>query len=412
VSARAALIELLHQRLGLDASVLGDRVLDDAFGEARRALGLSGDAALYSRAAADPAGFAEVIEHFVVPETWFFRAPEQYCDLVRYARARGTARAPLRVLSLPCATGEEAYSAAMTLLDAGFAPEQFEVLGIDVSKRLVDFARAGVYRRNAVRGDPASSPWVVPRGEAFEIDPLVRRTVRFRVGNALDAGVFQPDERFDVVFCRNLLIYLHDAARTRLLALLSAALAPPALVLAGQAEVLPVMAAGFAPFEGASPLSYVFDPDHAIKLAPPASAQPPPSPEAEIERRMPKRRPEPARAAPTPPPPAAAPPLDLDATRALADQGQLDAARERCVEHLKLRGDDVDAWYLLGLVESARGDAAAADAAFARVLYLDGEHAEALEHRIALAERLGDREHGKRLRERARRLARRRRGEP
>src|SRR5207253_1241181 len=117
--SREALVELLRTRLGLDPTVLGERVLDDAFAEARRTLGVTGDKALYARAVADPSGFAEVVEHFVVPETWFFRAPEQFADLVQFARAESRQRARLRVLSLPCASGEEAYSAAMTLLDAG-----------------------------------------------------------------------------------------------------------------------------------------------------------------------------------------------------------------------------------------------------------------------------------------------------
>ena len=405
--SRDALIELLHHRIGLDATVFGDRVLDDAFGEARRALGVPDDEALYARATADPDGFAEFVEHLVVPETWFFRVPEQYEDLVRFARARGNAT-PLKVLSLPCATGEEAYSAAISLLDAGFTPEQFEVLGIDVSKRLVEHARGATYRRNVVRGDPSPSPWLAPRGNGFEIDPLVRRCVHFRVGNALDEGVFRNGERFDVVFCRNLLIYLHGAARVRLLALLSAALNPPALVLAGQAEVLPVMAAGFAPFPGASPLSYLYDPQRLERQAAPPPVAAPTGTEPRPSRRRIEHAAPPEMSEQTPPDVTR---FDLGAIRVLADQGQLDAARERCVAYLALRAEDVEAWYLLGLVESARGDLAAADAAFGRTLYLDGDHAEALEHRIALADRLGERDHGRRLRERARRLQRRQRGE-
>lgn len=397
--SRAALVELLRVRLGLDPTVLGERVLDDAFAEARRTLGVAGDAQLHARALADPSGFADVIEHFVVPETWFFRAPEQFADLVRFAREQSRNRARLRVLSLPCASGEEAYSAAIALLDAGFSTEQFEVLGIDVSRRAVELAQAGVYRRNAVRGEPIESPWLAAGAGGYAIDPLVKRCVRFRTGNALDAVLFDPGERFDAVFCRNLLIYLHEEARTRLLEQLCAALNPPALVLAGQAEVLPAMAGGFVPAPGAkSPLSYLFrgveaprEPRMEARVVALEAPPLPPPPRNEAPRK-PAQLPEPAPRAP------------LDEARRLADLGQNDAARAQCLVHLEKRPDDVEALYLLGLIESARGDAAAADAAFVRVLYLDGHHVEALEHRIALAERLGHGAEVGKLRARARRI--------
>ena len=398
--SREALVELLRVRLGLDPTVLGERVLDDAFAEARRALGVSGDAALHARAVADPSGFADVVEHFVVPETWFFRAPEQFADLVRFARAQ-RARPRIRVLSLPCASGEEAYSAAMALLDAGFSPDQFEVLGIDVSRRAVEHAAAGHYRRNAIRGDPTQSPWLSPQHNGFAIDPLVKRCVRFRQGNALDTSLFEPGERFDVVFCRNLLIYLHEEARAKLLAMLCAAMTTPALVLAGQAEVLPAMARGFAPMAGAnSPLTYLYNGadsvrdtrlDAAARVVAVPVEKPVPAPKPARERKVDK--------APEPPPRT-----PLEEARRLADLGQLDAARAQLGVHLDRAREDVDALYLLGLIESARGDIGAADAAFARVLYLDGHHADALDHRIALAQRLGDTVAVNQLRARARRM--------
>jgi chemotaxis protein methyltransferase WspC len=84
--SRQSLLDLLHQRIGLDAGSLGERVLDDAFAEARATLGVNDDEALYGKALVHPELFAEVVERFVVPESWFFRAGDQYTDLVRYAR--------------------------------------------------------------------------------------------------------------------------------------------------------------------------------------------------------------------------------------------------------------------------------------------------------------------------------------
>jgi chemotaxis protein methyltransferase WspC len=169
--SRAALLELIHARIGLEPATLGERVIDDAFSDARRALAVSDDVSLYQRVLHDSDAFASVTESFVVPESWFFRAAEQFEDLVRFARQTALRR-PLRVLSLPSASGEEAYSAVIHLLDAGLSAAEIDVLGIDVSRQAVTRAQAGVYRRNALRGQSLPGRWIEERADGlFEVDP-------------------------------------------------------------------------------------------------------------------------------------------------------------------------------------------------------------------------------------------------
>ena len=80
--SREVLLALMRDRLGLDVSTLGERVIDDACADARRALGVADDAALVGRVLADADAFAECAECFVVPESWFFRAADQFADLL------------------------------------------------------------------------------------------------------------------------------------------------------------------------------------------------------------------------------------------------------------------------------------------------------------------------------------------
>jgi len=389
--SRDALLRLLHQRIGLDAGSLGERVLNDAFAESRAALGVADDEALYGRAIANPDAFVEIVERFVVPESWFFRAGDQYADLVRFATENRNRR-PLRVLSLPCASGEEAYTAVIALLEAGLPAEHIDVLGIDVSKAAVERARAGVFRNNALRGKRLPDPWSEPRPGGFEIAAGIRRCARFRVGNALDPALFEAREKFDVVFCRNLLIYLHPEARTRVLGALLAVLEPGGLLFAGQAEVLHAVTDALRPYEGGCPLSY-------LHVAPAPPANPPArSGTPKPARPAAAKAPEPARAAK--PKPAAVEPTP----QALADSGRLDEAREACSRRLLAHPEDVETLFLLGLVETARANLGAADEAFARVCFLDRNHLPAIDHRIALAVREGRRELAAELRQRAQRL--------
>jgi chemotaxis protein methyltransferase WspC len=398
--SRAALLELLGERIGLDGESLGARILDDACADARRTLGVADDEQLLRRMRADPAAFAAAAEHFLVPESWFFRAAEQYDDLVRFAREHRDRR-PLRVLSLPCASGEEAYSVVIRLLDAGLSPGDIDVLGIDLSEAAVGRARAGRYRTSALRGQPPVEPWLEPCDGGFQVADAVRQCARFRVGNALhDAeppgeGALEAGG-FDVNFSRNLLIYLHGGARQRLLARLRGLLAEPGLLLAGHAEVVSAMHADFQPMAAGSPLSFQVRP----RVAEAATARP------VAANSAPATRPAPApRVVPAPPPVAredVATPADVLAhLRALADAGRLDEALAGCTRWIARHPADSEALYLLGLVQSALGQHDAADQAFTRVLYLDRDHADALAQRIGLAERFGRADQARSLRARA-----------
>ena len=401
--SRGALLELVRERLGLDPATLGERVVDDACAEARRAFSVPDDAGLYRRVLLDAEAFAECAENFVVPESWFFRASEQFDDLVRFAREHPQRR-PLRVLSLPCASGEEAHSAAIALLEAGLAPTDIDILGIDVSRAAVRRAEAGRYRHSAMRGRAPPAPWIHDTGDGLEVDALVRRCVRFRVGNALDPHLLRGEDRIDVVFCRNLLIYLHPGARAQLATTLLQALDPPGLVLAGQAEVLSSLSSEFQPYAGGSPLSFL--------RVPASAAREVATPKSPLQLRV--RTP----VAPSPipvaaPRAAAAPetapvaPDPIADARRLADAGQIDAARAASMAWLRTHPADVPAHFLLGLLEAADGMLEAAEQAFTRVLYLDPGHLDALEQRVGLAERRGHAAQARELRARAARLRKR-----
>jgi chemotaxis protein methyltransferase WspC len=404
--SRQALLRLLQQRIGLDAESLGERVVSDSLAEARSALGIADDEALYGEAIAHPQAFSEIVEHFVVPESWFFRAGDQYADLVRFAREQPNRR-PLRVLSLPCASGEEAYSAVIALVEAGLAPDDINVLGIDISRMSIGRAQAGVFRSSALRGRSMPDAWTQSRAGGFAIASGIKRCARFRVGNALDPKLLDPSERFDVVFCRNLLIYLLPAARARVLTTLLATLEPGGLLFAGQAEVFKTVGSDLRPYEGGCPLSYIRDP---VPLT--TAAQEPAPRRIPVERAAASQGPMQPRVDPVG---VAAPiesarsqwsPQELS-PKALADAGRLEEARTACRLRLLRAPEDIETLFLLGLVESARADLVAAEAAFARVCFLDRDHVPAMDHRIALAERQGRPKLAGELRKRSVRLRKR-----
>ncbi|KGE07865.1 MCP methyltransferase [Burkholderia gladioli] len=189
-----------------------------------------------------------LIEQCVVPETWFFREREAFVALAARAleRLRAEPSLPLRVLSAPCSTGEEPYSAAMALVDAGIDPARLQIDALDISARAIARAQRAEYGRNSFRGHALEfrARHFTPTADGWRLDARIRDCVRFRRANLLELGgpgQAGDEGRYDFIFCRNVLIYFDRQAQERALRALDARLAEDGLLFVGPAETGVVM---------------------------------------------------------------------------------------------------------------------------------------------------------------------------
>src|SRR5262249_55035918 len=130
----------------------------------------------------------ELIETVVIPETWFFRDVEAFTALVRlvtdeWLPSHGTA--VLRVLSVPCSTGEEPYSLIMALLDGGLSRKEIKVNAVDISARALARARRGEYGPNSFRGKNLDfrDRYFRPTAKGYSVAEWLSEMVNFRQGN-------------------------------------------------------------------------------------------------------------------------------------------------------------------------------------------------------------------------------------
>jgi chemotaxis protein methyltransferase CheR len=185
-------------------------------------------------------------QDLTVAETYFFRHREQFQAFAGQAlpdrmRAR-LAERRLRLLSAGCATGEEAYSLAMvireTLADLSW---DVEIRGIDINPAVLEKAARGRYPAWSLRETPpaARQRWFRPEERDFLIDEMVRASVVFQPGNLArdDAGLWQPGA-YDVVFCRNVLMYMTPQSAQEIVARIARVLAPGGYLFLGHAETL------------------------------------------------------------------------------------------------------------------------------------------------------------------------------
>ena len=396
--------QLLKERIGLDAESVGDAVIERAVRQRCNKVS-GGNAEHYWMLLQGSAEEVQaLIEAVIVPETWFFRYPESFGALAQLASRRVLELAgarPLRVLSLPCSTGEEPYSIVMALLDAGLAPSAFQVDALDVSRAVLERAEEGRYGRNSFRGSSLEfrERHFSADGNDYQLAEAVRRKVRFRAGNLLAPGLLAGEAPYDYVFCSNLLIYFDRPTQEQVVDVLRRLARVDGVLFIGPAEASLMSRIGLRPL--GVPQSFAFPLQGAEpppQVAPPNWAAPAPVPRpAPVKPAVPRPRPS-AR----PEQPVAAPAGNALAEIArLANSGQADAARQRCEALLADKGPDAEVFYWLGLLADAQGQGSEAQAFYRKALYLQPDHQESLQHLAALLAAQGDTAGARRLQERA-----------
>lgn len=411
---------LLERTVGLDVASVGISVVEHAVRLRQSACNLADLAGYWDHLRRSEAELQELIDAVVVSETWFFRDRSAFDAMSRVVVEERLAINPgrsLRLLSLPCSTGEEPYSLAMALLEAGVPGERFQIDGIDVSARNIAVAQHATYGRNAFRGTDLrfrDRYFVNRRNGTHCVAELVQRQVRFAIGNLLDPALLPGSGLYDILFCRNVLIYLTRETQEQVLQVLFRLLTPNGLLFVGSSEAGLLQRPDFV--WAKMPMAFAF------RRADPATIVPPSQPRfrsmtldltvASVPRPPHCRSIIPtsasAYAAPSQGLPEALPPgltQNLEAAERLADQGRLREATQYCEAHLREHGPSPKGFYLLGLIRDASGDLAGAIAGYRRALYLDPLHQEALVHLALLLERRNDKVAARVLQRRISRLA-------
>lgn len=445
-----AIEAMLEQRIGLSPESIGRETIAKAVERRRRALALADEAAYRDILDRSKAEMDELIELVVVPETWFFRNKESFAFLTRQVRSEWLPRpepAVLRVLSIPCASGEEPFSIGMALLDSGLPPERFRIDAVDISPAALNKARRGIYGRESFRGKHLSfrDRYFFPVSDGYQVIPELRELVRFLRGNLMEESVLIDEAPYDVIFCRNLLIYLSEGARSRVTGVIGRLLAKKGLLFLGHVERPLVCGSGYDWIRqpGVFVCQRLTDAPPVPSPAAPRARPVPPSGSGQPARagashpassrsrpcRVNTTSASPVRKPPSVHLPAAfgggngSPPAhagtdsptsptstDLQEAQRLADGGDMDAAVRICERCLNENAFHIGAHFLMGLICHAQDDEERAEAHFNKAVYLDPNHHEALSHLAFIMEHRGQRNQAERLRQRAQRIQQRENG--
>ena len=446
-----AIGQILAETVGLDTVTTGKAAVARAVAAVMKQNCISDLKILAGRLKTSADERQQLLEEIVVPETWFFRDTGPFEYLKSYVRdvwqPSGTGNS-LRILSAPCSTGEEPYSIVMTLLDAGLTPADFHVDAMDISAKALAAARQECYGRGSFRG-------IVPEtqmrhfkenGRGVHLSDDIVQTVHFFQDNLLSSHRLASCTPYHAIFCRNVLIYMHGAARQQVFTQLDRCLHPGGMLFSGHTETVFWLQSGYIPvrrtrtFALQKPLGTGLSVNegkpYSGDSATSCKNHRPPAPKDE-ERRERLNLHHPVHVGTTPVDdenqgslyaastnttnvipmgnvtPATKPeglPSDqrLREARRLADEGLFDPAIALCRTYLQATAVDAEAHCLLGLILEASGCHEEAEACFHKALYLDPGHYESLIHAGLLSQQRGDDRKAALYREWARKSERRR----
>ncbi|MNZ40756.1 putative biofilm formation methyltransferase WspC [compost metagenome] len=413
MSSDQRFFDFLKERIGLDVSSVGPAIIERAVRQRTAAQQVETSDEYWHHLQGSREEQQALIEAVIVPETWFFRYPESFATLAKLATKRLAeikGMRALRILSLPCSTGEEPYSIAMALLDAGLAPHQFKVEGLDVSPLSVERAKRACYTRNSFRGQPMDfrERHFSVEGERYHLSERVREQVRLQVGNLLDPTLLANEAPYDFVFCRNLLIYFDQPTQQQVFQVLKRLTHEDGVLFIGPAEGSLLGRLGMRSIGIAQ--SFAFSRHSAPEPESPAFIAPPLPVSLPVRNTAPptvRSRPFATQA------PAPVAPRSFDKTPStdaavllaniatLANEGKSLEARAACEDYLRDHEPVAQVFYWLGLLSDVAGSVLEAQGYYRKALYLEPQHPETLMHLAALLASQGDAAGARRLQERA-----------
>ena len=408
------IIQFLKEVMGLDVSTVGPSAIERGLRERMQECCTTSAEEYLRLARSDLKERQELIEAVAVPETSFFRDRESFNGLSGLIMGEWLAAHPagkLRVLSIPCSTGEEPYTIVMALLDAGMPSGRLEVHAADISHRSIRHARRAVYGRNSFRSVELAyrDRYFEPHANhSWQLRQEVRDAVRFHQGNVLEVGFLTDQPAFDVIFCRNLLIYFDVPTQELAIRHLVSRLVPGGFLFVGPAEASLLLQHEFTPLK--LPLSFAFRQGRRPPKSAPVLGGKPSSrerPSAATKGNLVER---PRHQAVVTKAKTAARPVELvdvlaslESARLMADAGKLKEAAAACELFQATHGPTAESCFLLGVIRDAEGKASEAAALYRKAVYMDPKHPGALLNLALSCERTGGIAEARRLRDRARR---------
>lgn len=407
--------EILREKIGLDCNTIGESTVEKILMQRMMSCKIDSVENYYEYLIGHQDELNELLEFAVIPETWFFRDIKPFQIIYEHIQKKllKDKHASTNILSIPCSTGEEPYSIAMHLLDKGLPNTSFNIDAVDISHRALEYAKLGIYGKNSFRSNnyhEYQAKYFTKKDNYYQLEEKIHNKINFDYLNILH-GDYTLHSKYDFILCRNLLIYFDTATKEQTFKNLSLYLKNTGLLFIGHSEFGAVPKQLFHNL--GSSLSFALtkpnnsDYQQNIDKAS-ITYQPIKKPlfknhvetkKTSFETYIQPQNNSPEKSTIT------SPEYLITQAKQLANSAQYAEAEILCRRLIDEHGENVEAYYLLGLIASSQKQAVLAESLFRKALFLDPKHYESLIHLSLLLQEKGDRQNAELFKRRADRAA-------
>lgn len=335
------------------------------------------------------------IESIVVSESWLFREPKVFQHINSTICQRLKKQSKVSILSAPCAAGEEACSIALSLFESGHSQTQFRIVATDISQLAIRHAHKGIFTEKALRtvDESRRQRWFAAKPQGWEVTAKAQNTIDFVHLNLLATDSPQKLLRlaggqFDLICCRNLLIYLTKPARKELIFKLEILLKPEGELVVGAVEpaILPA-----CDWEPTGPLTFCRHKRLDTRTETSLSRDTKQGVLSHAQNKM---------CGLEDPAPKVATVKDIavpivpreiiQEVEACANAGDIEAAIQLCQRSLRNDGAQTDLLYTLAILHQTMGDLMISEKLLVKAVYLEPRHQGALLCLALIAKQRGD----------------------
>ncbi len=423
-------LEFLRQKIGLNPESIGTESIEKVVREQMKMSGAVSVGDYINKVNESSAQQKMLIESVVISETSFFRNKIPFVTLQNYLERfvlNKKLDRPIRILCLPCATGEEPYSIAMVLFDMKLPAQKFFIYAADISEQALQIAKSGMYGTYSFRGKDIDfrNRYFSEMDGGYLLKQEIRDAVEFGQENILAANFLSGHEPYDIVFCRNLLIYFDDGTKEKAIKALAAHLAEDGVLFVGHAEGAKIPQLGFVSLDYAMSFSFART-RHARVINASLDKSSPAQKEKTFAAPNPILHPA-VKAKPVPPPkpPKKVAPINSEhewnsvreanadkeprgkgiaEAMKLADEGAFVEVVAICEDLLAQGPESAEVYYLLGQASGETGNSLMAEEYLRKAIYLNADFHDALIYLSILLDRMGSHEKAATFRRRAERV--------
>ncbi len=351
----------------------------------------------FSKLMRDNSRLQDLLNELTVAETWFFRDTECFNFLrseLSSNKHKYSADNKLRILSVPCSTGEEPYSITILLNELGFKSTDYEIIASDINPNSLNKAKSAVFGKSSFRNDYCdfkSKYFDLVNENCYELNYKIKSIPTFKKGNLVKSNFLQNEPKFDYIFCKNLLIYLHEEARKQVLENITRLIKLDGILFTGLSETTYFTRNNFdyikhdmafackqiTSLKQTEPSLLANHQELIKQIHHPNSEQKSIKTHRKIATIHTQEK------------------NDKNLHQKLyelADKGLYSEAEKMCLDLLSKDTSDYSALYIMGLIKNVSGKSSEAKDFFNKVLYLKPDHYESLVHTSLIYESTGEHE--------------------